>query len=69
MGDIYLTRQHLAFYKSNQYLIQAQGNWLLERWMFNCLVVYRDNIYFIYMQLKEKAFCSLMISSEYHAWK
>lgn len=38
--DIYLTLQHLAFYKSNRYLIKTPGNWLLERWMFNCLVVY-----------------------------
>lgn len=40
--DIYLTLQHLAFYKSNRYLIKAQGNWLLERWMFNCLLVYLE---------------------------
>lgn len=32
--------KYLAFYKSNRYLIKARGNWLLERWMFNCRVVY-----------------------------
>lgn len=40
--DIYLTLQHLAFCKSNRYLIKAQSNWLFERWMLNCLVVYLE---------------------------
>lgn len=46
--DIYSTAQHLAFNKSNRYLIKTQGNWLLERWMFDCLVVYLE--YLSYFQ-------------------
>lgn len=61
--DICLTSQHLAFCKSNRYLIKARGNWLRRG---GCLTVcsFIWEYLFHFHGAEGKSFCSLRMSSE-----